>query len=68
MIQEDIAVSTFVYAVSGVTTFRRRREIALWLQENPWLDTIEAGSVTFHFKGDSVIPKYEIMGKARKAI
>jgi len=62
----EIAVSTMLFSVSGVP-FHRRREMALWLQENPWLDQIDAGSVIFHFKGDSVIPKYEIMGRPRKA-
>ena len=52
--------------VSVSSSYTRRKEITLWLIDNPWVDIRDTGSITFHFKGDSLIPKFELVDPPRK--
>ena len=50
----EVSVSTFIKIPEGPGKYARRLAIAAWLNENPWIDTIEGGKVEFNFKGGNL--------------
>lgn len=64
--QEEVSVSTLIRIPEGPRRYARRLSIAAWLNENPWVDTIESGHVEFDFKGSNLKRNYRIFDKEDK--